>query len=250
MLNSFATACSLAKLSNRSAKALRKNFRFFTLSKSTQVLSSPSYTTKFQVTNKNTFKKFKVERERPYFSSRILSIAPAPLLFCLKSVLPALHYYPQSALKREISQTFHDITTPPMYEQQNAFWDFPLLRKGDYIYRRCKSTFHPQKIYLSSTDAVTYEKITVHANVEQTWNPRFYLPICSSSLLLLPALIIAFFLDAKAMPNVLFYPLMKKCFEQGTSLYWRNVTAARILTLTLPHRSSWPLRKSERRGVF
>ena len=168
MLNSFATACSLAKLSNRSAKALRKNFRFFTLSKSTQVLSSPSYTTKFQVTNKNTFKKFKVERERPYFSSRILSIAPAPLLFCLKSVLPALHYYPQSALKREISQTFHDITTPPMYEQQNAFWDFPLLRKGDYIYRRCKSTFHPQKIYLSSTDAVTYEKITVHANVEQT----------------------------------------------------------------------------------
>ena len=109
-----------------------------------------------------------------------------------------LHYYPQSALKREISQsregTRHYNTN--MSSGRMRLGIFPLTQKGDYYqYRRCKNTFHPQKIFsLLSLYTLRGESLYMQM-LSKHQIPNFIYP--SVLLLLAPNCIFS-----EMMPNV------------------------------------------------
>ena len=217
LLNS---CCPEGKLSNRSAKALRKNFRFFTLSKSTQV-ELPLLSLVFRWLIKIPLKS-SLQSSRPYFSSWIFSIALPTLLLQGWAPIIILHKIWQHFIitlrvhsrERLVRPSPWNTTLQHQYEQQqqqNAFGDFPPYAKGR-LHRICKNTFHPQKIFsccchftlmLSRSWESLYMQMLSKHEI-----PNFIYP--SVLLLLAPNCIFS-----EMMPNVLFYPLLKECFEQG-----------------------------------
>ena len=103
---------------------------------------APPPKSRLQVTNKNTLKKFPLEEQQALlfildFLNSFTNFATARVSphYYFAWNLAALHYYPQSALKREISQTFsmeHDITTPIWAAAAaECVWGFSPLRKRE-----------------------------------------------------------------------------------------------------------------------